>query len=66
MTPKLKKKDASRNKEKTDSDDDVVDLNIDDALGSPADAKDTDFDLDLDASTYQGKKGQAGNRQTSD
>ncbi|MGQ0536765.1 MAG: hypothetical protein ACT4PT_11935 [Methanobacteriota archaeon] len=29
---------------------------------SPADAREEDFDLDLDSAIYQGKKGQAGTR----
>lgn len=31
----------------------------------PANAKDKDFDLDLDAARFQGKKGQAGTRNKS-
>lgn len=32
---------------------------------SPANAKDKDFDLDMDAAKFQGKKGQAGTRSKS-
>jgi len=48
-------------KKKTDSDEESADIDFG-ASFDPADAKDEDFELDLDSSRFQGKKGQAGTR----
>lgn len=49
--PKLKKRTAEKDPEMT----------LETDLSRPT-AKDNEFELDLDAATYQGKKGQAGTR----
>lgn len=54
MRPKVK----AKKRQKVDT---VIKLDDEDMF-NPANAKDKDFDLDLDAAKFQGKKGQAGTR----
>jgi len=53
--PDLKKKNES------DSDEESTTIDVGASFG-PEDAKDEDFELDMDSSRFQGKKGQAGTR----
>jgi hypothetical protein len=54
LAKKLKKKDKQ-------DEEDSVDLDVGDSF-HVSEAKDEDFDLDLDSARFQGKKGQAGTR----
>lgn len=54
MRPKTK----GRKRVKVDT---QINLDTEEAF-NPANAKDKDFDLDLDSARFQGKKGQAGSR----
>lgn len=62
--PKLKKR--KDNKSKKQREEGVVDLDITNSFDVENSEKvEEDFELDLDAATYEGRCGQAGNRQRS-
>ncbi len=50
-----------KKKDKQKEEDEEVDLDVGDSF-DVSDAKDEDFELDLDSARFQGKKGQAGTR----
>lgn len=56
--PKLQKK------QQGDDDQDTIEFDLDN-IGTVEDAKDADFDLNMDSARFQGSKGQAGSRSRS-